>query len=55
MADSTSEQQDRPHKKFKASAPAIIGQTTHNVEQDGYGKHMHPTTSNNTRPRRTQT
>jgi hypothetical protein len=24
---------------------AAVGQTTHQVEQDGYGKHMSPTTS----------
>jgi hypothetical protein len=47
MANSTSDQQDRPAKKFKSSVshPTAIGQTTHNVEQDGYGKHMYPTTS----------
>jgi hypothetical protein len=43
--DSTTDQSDRPHKKLKSSATGIVGQTTHNVEQDGYGKHMHPTTS----------
>jgi hypothetical protein len=45
MADSTSEQQGRPHKKFKHDTHAAVGQTTHNVEQDGYGKHMHDTYS----------
>jgi hypothetical protein len=46
MADSTSDQQDRPHKRQKTDAKAAsTGQTTHIVEQDGYGKHMHPTTS----------
>jgi hypothetical protein len=46
MADSTSDQADQPRKKFKHSpTSAAIGQTTHIVEQDGYGKHMHPTIS----------
>jgi hypothetical protein len=45
MADSTSEHHDQPRKRFKTSSSPIVGQSTHNVEQDGYGKHMHPTTS----------
>jgi hypothetical protein len=38
-------QDDRPAKRQKPSPTAAHGQTTHQVEQDGYGKHMHPTTS----------
>jgi hypothetical protein len=35
-----------PKKKSKTSTSTnLAAQTTHNVEQDGYGKHMHPTTS----------
>jgi hypothetical protein len=45
MADSTTEQSDRPHKRQRHDNMASIGQTTHNVEQDGYGKHMHDTIS----------
>jgi hypothetical protein len=43
MADST--QEDQPRKKSRLSANLVVGQTSHNVEQDGYGKHIHPTTS----------
>jgi hypothetical protein len=45
MADSTSEQQDRPQKRLRGPGVAAVGQTTHQVEQDGYGKHMMSTTS----------
>lgn len=43
MADSTSEQQDRPSKRLRGSGNvASVGQTAHNVELDGYGKHVAP-------------
>jgi hypothetical protein len=45
MADSTTEQHDQPKNRYKSSSTAIVGQTTHNVEQDGYGTHMQPTST----------
>jgi hypothetical protein len=46
MADSSTDQSDQPRKKQKTSSnAATTGQTTHLVEQDGYGKHMHSTSS----------
>jgi hypothetical protein len=39
--------EDEPPKKKQKSTTSILtaAQTTHNVEQDGYGLNMHPTTS----------
>jgi hypothetical protein len=40
------EQSDQPSKRQKhdtSTSRFAVGQTTHNVEQDGYGKHNHPT------------
>jgi hypothetical protein len=38
---------DQPPQKKKRGSSQLVtaAQTTHNVEQDGYGLHIHPTTS----------
>jgi hypothetical protein len=38
-------EEPRKKKPRDTSSPTTIGQTTHSVEQDGYGKNIHPTTT----------